>query len=380
MVEPKDWLHLIHTPGLSTGQIHQLLEHFPDAGAVLKAPDSALRAAGLTSAQLGSLKSPDESAIAQDLAWLDRPDNHLLTLADSDYPHLLRQTARAPVVLFVTGAPSSLWLPQIAIVGSRNPTTGGLRNAGEFAAALAGSGFAITSGMAMGIDEKAHRSALDAGQPTIAVAGTGLDQVYPARHRDLAYEIAQSGGALVSEFPTGTPPRPANFPQRNRIISGLSLATLVVEGGKRSGSLITARMATEQGREVFAIPGSIHNPLARGCHQLIRQGATLVDDCTEMAEAVRPLVSELTNELRIAVSDSPEGENTASATAKAAAEPSDLDDDYLMLLEALGYDPMSIDTIVENTQLTPESVSSMLLILELDGHVQACPGSRYCRI
>ena len=379
MVEPKDWLHLIHTPGLSTGQIHQLLEHFPDASAVLNAPDSTLKSAGLKATQVAALRSPDERAITLDLAWLEREGNHLVTLGDSDYPHLLRQTARAPVVLFVIGTPGALWLPQIAVVGSRNPTSGGLRNAGEFVSALAGSGFAITSGLALGIDEKAHRSALEAGRPTIAVAGTGLDQVYPARHRDLAYEIAQSGGALVSEFPTGTPPRPANFPQRNRIISGLALATLVVEGGKRSGSLITARMATEQGREVFAIPGSIHNPLARGCHQLIRQGATLVDDCTEMAEAVQPLVAELTNELRIAVSESPEGQNSAPEAATAGTDPSDLDDDYLMLLEALGYDPMSIDAIVENTQLTPESVSSMLLILELDGHVQACPGSRYCR-
>jgi DNA processing protein len=297
-------------------------------------------------------------------SWLAAPGNHLLRLDDPRYPDLLRQIPDPPPVLYVRGDPAALGNLQLAIVGSRNPTRGGLENARAFAAHLAGAGLTITSGLALGIDAAAHEGALAAGGTTIAVTGTGLDRVYPARHRELAHRIAGQG-ALVSEFPPGTPPRPAHFPQRNRIISGLSLGTLVVEAARRSGSLVTARHALEQGREVFAIPGSIHNPLARGCHALIRQGAKLVETADDILEELGALA--------VAV--------TADATAPdAPAGAGELDPEYRRLLDALGHDPLPIDELVARSGLTAESVSSMLLILELQGYVAPEAGGRYARI
>ena len=281
---------------------------------------------------------------------------------DDDYPELLGQISGPATGLYVNGDPDVLHMPALAIVGSRNPTRRGARNAFEFAHHLGSNGFCIVSGLAEGIDTAAHRGALDAGAPTVAFLGHGIDRVYPASNRALAHEIADSG-ALVSEFPPGTPPRKENFPQRNRLISGMSLGTLVVEAARRSGSLITARYAGEQGREVFAIPGSIHNPLARGCHQLIRQGAKLVETADDIVAELAPLVSHVL-------------QNTLESTAKEPRKERS-DDEYLQLRKSLGHDPAGVDEIAASSGLTIEQVSSMLLILELEGEVESLSGGRY---
>jgi DNA processing protein len=288
----------------------------------------------------------------------------LLACTDPAYPPLLRQINDPPMVLFVRGEVNLLTQPLLAMVGSRNPSIEGKRNAEEFAAYLARCGLGIVSGMAMGIDAASHRGALKSGGATIAVWGTGLDKPYPPSHRDLAEEIAQRG-LLVSEFPPGTPPLPYNFPRRNRIISGLCVGTLVVEAAQTSGSLITARLASEQGREVFAIPGSIHNPLAHGCHRLIREGAKLVESAGDILEELAPL-------LKL------EPANAVDALPM-AADTTD-DPEYRLLLNSMDHAPTSIDSLVERTGLTPDVVSSMLLMLELQGQVEATPGGHYSRV
>ncbi len=285
-----------------------------------------------------------------------------IRLGDQAFPELLAQLQDPPEELYVLGDIDVLHLPALAIVGSRNPTRGGARNAYEFASFLGKSGFCIVSGLAQGIDAAAHRGALDAGAPTVAFLGTGIDRVYPAVNRDLAHAIAEKG-ALVSEFVPGTQPARWHFPRRNRLISGLSLGTIVVEAARRSGSLITARLAAEQGREVFALPGSIHNPLARGCHQLIRSGAKLVETAEDILAELEPLVGHM---LEV---DSSRGDDAASAPEH--------DDDYGDLLKALSHDPSSIEFLAEQSGLTIDQVSSMLLILELEGKVEALSGGRY---
>lgn len=298
-----------------------------------------------------------------DLEWLEANDIALLTRADERYPPLLQGISGAPLLLFVRGDVDALWLPQLAVVGSRQGTAGGLATARDFAATFASRGFAVTSGLAAGIDAAAHQGALDAGGKTIAVLGTGLDRVYPARHIALARRIVEHG-ALVSEFPPRTPAKRENFPRRNRIISGLSLGVLVVEAARRSGSLITARHAAEQGREVFAIPGSIHNPLSRGCHLLLRSGAKLVESAPDILE-----------ELKL-----PFTKQSLMTSPEAPESTPRLDKEYEILLDALGFDPTGVDAIVERTGLPADSVASMLLILELEGHIAPYPGGRYGRI
>ncbi len=295
-------------------------------------------------------------------AWLQEAGHHLIERGDEDYPELLAQIPGPPEQLYVNGDPGLLHMPAIAIVGSRNPTEGGRRNAFEFARHLGSCGFCIVSGLAQGIDTAAHRGALEAGAATIAFFGHGIDRVYPAANRDLAHEIARSG-ALVSEFPLGTPPQRELFPQRNRLISGISLGTVVIEAARRSGSLITARLASEQGREVFALPGSIHNPLARGCHKLIRQGAKLVETADDIVAELAPLAGHV---LQNALESTGNEPGTAS-----------FDSDYLALREHLSFDPISIDELAENSGLTIDQVSSMLLILELEGKVESQSGGRY---
>ena len=285
---------------------------------------------------------------------------------DPGYPTLLKQIADPPIALFLRGELALLDSPQLAIVGSRNPSGEGRRNAEEFAAYLARCGLTITSGMALGIDGASHRGALKADGKTLAVWGTGLDKVYPPAHRELAEEIA-AHGLIVSEYAPGTPPLPHNFPRRNRLISGLAVGTLVVEANQSSGSLITARLASEQGREVFAIPGSIHNPLARGCHRLIREGAKLVESAGDILEELAPLLKLDTS----AVQPPP-------AEPHAATESDD--PEYRLLLNSLDYAPTSVDALVERTGLTPDVVSSMLLMLELQGQVEAAPGGHYSRV
>jgi DNA processing protein len=285
-----------------------------------------------------------------------------IALGDNDYPELLTQLRDPPETLYIKGNVDALHLPALAIVGSRNPTSGGARNAFEFSRHMAGCGFCIVSGLAQGIDAAAHRGALDAGSPTIAFLGHGIDIVYPPSNQDLAQEIAKTG-ALVSEYPPGTPPLKAYFPQRNRLISGLSLGTLVVEAARRSGSLITARLAAEQGREVFALPGSIHNPMSRGCHQLLRDGAKLVESADDIMAELGPLamhVLQIPDESR--ANDDPASEH---------------DEEYVKLQENMGHDPIGIDELVESSGLTIDQVSSMLLILELDGKIEKLSGGRY---
>jgi DNA processing protein len=310
-------------------------------------------------------------------SWLSAPDHHLLQIDDPHYPPLLREISRPPPVLFVCGNLDALILPQLAIVGSRNASAEGAETAGSFAAHLAGTGFCITSGLAEGIDAAAHLGALQVPDGrTIAVCGTGPDTVYPRRHAGLARQIATSGGAIVSEFAPGTPVSRSNFPRRNRIISGLSTGVLVVEASVRSGALITARHAMEQGREVFAIPGSIHNPVARGCHQLIREGARLVETAADIVDELGALLAGLR-------SDDAPGQQSATHVAAAAGggfSATQADAAHAELLAGMGCDPVAVDVLASRCGLTIGGLSSMLLILELQGLVRSLAGGRYQRV
>ena len=349
-----------------------LLAEFGSAEAVVDQPAACLERSGLGAEKSRRIAEPDTADLNAALEWLDAADQALVFAGDPDYPPLLEDLADPPLALYVKGDPAVLSLPALAVVGSRNPTRGGLANARDFAAHLGGRGFAIVSGMAEGIDAAAHAAALDAGAVTVAVMGTGVDRVYPARHRDLAHRIAASG-ALVSEYPLGTAPRRRHFPERNRLITGLSLGTLVVEAARQSGSLISARLAAEQGREVFAIPGSIHNALARGCHQLIRQGAKLVETGDD-------IVNELGSLVAYVASGQPSDSTTESPVDPL---PGALTDEQETLLNAMGYDPVSADELLQNpgikSRLTIGELSSMLLILELEGHIEQLAGGRYAR-
>lgn len=314
---------------------------------------------------IGALTTPERAVDELVRDWLQDADHHQIRMNEEDYPELLAQIPGPPSILYVNGNPEILHLPALAIVGSRNPTSAGSRNAFEFARHLGSAGFCIVSGLAQGIDEQAHRGALAVGAPTIAFLGHGIDRVYPASNRELAHEIASSG-ALVSEFPLGTHPHRSLFPQRNRLISGSSFGTLVVEAARRSGSLITARLAAEQGREVFALPGSIHNPLARGCHELIRQGAKLVETAADIVSELAPLSAhmlELTKQ-----------QSTSAAT------PLEGEQDYVQLRKLLSFDPIGIDELKSQSGLTIDQLSSMLLILELHGEVESMSGGRYALI
>jgi DNA processing protein len=349
------WLALLRAPGVGAVRFRELLQRAGSPEKLFHNPSLADSGAEL----LAWLRNPDWTLVEQDLGWLEQEGCHILTLDDPAYPPQLNELHDAPPLLFVRGAPGQLHNPQLAVVGSRNPSVIGKETAYAFSRSLAGAGIVITSGLAQGIDAASHQGAMDGGGHTIAVFGTGLDRVYPARNRDLARAIVEQGGALVSEYPPGTQPLPGNFPRRNRLISGLSLGTLVVEAALRSGSLITARMASEQGREVFAIPGSIHNPLARGCHRLIRDGAKLVETAQDVLEELAPQLH--------AALECPAAEDGREPVAG-------LDPDYQRLLSGLGDAPSSVDQLVERSGLTPEAVSSMLLLLELQGHVISTAG------
>ena len=370
------WLILMRTPGLGPASLRQLISARGNAQLVLQHLRSNKAAADLDDEARRWLDAPDQARIDADLAWLAEPHHQLLGWDDADYPSLLREIPGAPAALFVAGDASLLWMPQVAIVGSRSASDGGLAITRRFARALANAGFAITSGMADGIDAAAHRAALDVQGRTLAVLGTGPDLVYPRKHHVLAGEIAASG-ALVSEFPPGTPGKAEHFPRRNRIISGLALGTLVVEASLKSGSLITARYATEQGREVFAIPGSINSPLSRGCHQLIRDGARLTETVDEIIDELSALAAALGDRLRLRLHG-----GSAAAAAIAAETPAAggrRDADYQRLLDALGHEETDLDTLTERTGLDAAALSSMLLLLELDGEVVGARGGRYTR-
>ena len=363
----KHWLALYHTPGVGAVTFHQLLEAFPILQELPHTDSETLHKLGLSRKAIDALQHPDASAITRDLEWQDKPGNRIMTCHDPDYPVLLSQLESPPPLLYIHGQTSILSEPLLAMVGSRNPSASGVRTATDFARHLSAAGLVISSGLALGIDAACHQGALDAGMPTVAVMGTGLDRVYPARHRDLARQIAEQG-ALVSEFPIGTAPRAENFPRRNRIISGMSLGTLVVEAAIRSGSLITARYAGDQGREVFAIPGSIHNPLARGCHHLIRQGAKLVETAQDVMDELGMLA------------DSCYQADPATLDTEAADKPLKLDPDYQQLIDFIGFDSTSIDQLVCSSGLTPAEVSSMLLQLEMSGYIASNHGGTYNRL
>jgi DNA processing protein len=297
-----------------------------------------------------------------DFKWANNNDQHVITINDDDYPLLLKEIPNPPQVLYIKGDKDLLQFPQLAMVGSRNPTSLGAETAQSFASFLAKMGFVITSGLALGIDSASHQGALKTGK-TIAVLGTGIGQLYPKANQSLANDIIKNGGALISEFPVNEPPKKENFPRRNRIISGLAIGTLVVEATLQSGSLITARFAAEQGRELFAIPGSIHNPQARGCHKLIREGAKLVETAEDILE-----------ELKSAVRGFPTKRQLIPSIKNCVPNEKKLDVDYEKLLSCVGFEPTNIDLLVERTAFKADEIASMLLILELDGLIQSAPG------
>ena len=352
----------------------RLLEQRETPARALAAGAAAWREAGLDGTQIARLQGGDvDGVLARTQRWLQQPGHHLVGWHDPDYPAPLRTISSPPLALFVDGDPALLWRPAVAIVGSRAPTSGGRDNAHFFARSLAAAGIVVVSGMARGIDAAAHEAALAAGSgTTVAVVGTGPDVAYPPGHDRLRDRLAAQG-AVVSEHPPGTPALRSHFPARNRILAGLALGTLVIEAAEQSGALITARQAGEAGREVFAVPGSIHNPKARGCHRLIRDGAALVEEPREVVDALAHLAADLANALRIRL-----GQAESDLIAGAGEAPLRLDADYQSLWTALGHDPTGMDQLVSRTRLTAAELSSMLLVMELDGLVTAEHG-RYQR-
>lgn len=363
----KLWVGLNQTQGLGNAALCQLLTKFGSPDAIYSAKINQLREIVDDVIARKISQGIDIDAIKPTLDWLKKDNAHVVTLADSYYPQKLLEITNPPAVLYAIGNLHWLNHPSIAMVGSRSATPQGEKNAEEFAASLCHSGLCVVSGMALGIDGAAHRGALKANGATIAVVGTGLDIVYPARHRDLAHKIAERG-LIISEFPLGTPSKAQNFPRRNRLISGLSLGCLVVEANIDSGSLITARLAAEQGREIFAIPGSIHSPVAKGCHKLIKQGAKLVENTQDILEEIKNLLpthkithspSGLTSEIGAETSTSLEG-NT--------------------VLELMGFDAIKFDVLQQRSTLTTEALSAMLMMLELDGKITVLEGNQYQRL
>ncbi len=359
--EPDAWLALDLIPGLGGEGLRRLLAQFGSPAAVLAQPASAL-------ARTVSAKVADAITAGADLdkldaakKWLAGESNHLLTLADQDYPASLLEISDPSPVLYLKGNRTLLGATGVAVVGSRNATPVGLQNAEAFSRALSVAGLTIISGMALGIDAAAHRGGLDGGASSIAVVGTGLDLIYPARNKALAKELAEKG-LIISEFSLGTPALAQNFPRRNRIISGLSRGVLVVEAALASGSLITARQAAEQGREVFAIPGTIHSPFSKGCHQLIKQGAKLVDDANDILVELN---------WRNSVVSGTKPSTVGEELNHSADDP---------LLVAMGYDPVSIDALMERVDLPADQVMLRVTELEIEGVIASLPGGKYQRM
>jgi DNA processing protein len=397
--EQEYWLALMRAPGLGPVKFMQLVKHFGNPREVFEADQAEWEALNLTEELINYLIAPDWKAVEKDQQWLEQPGNYLLIINDPDYPAQLRAIDSPPPILFVCGDCALLSSKQLAIVGTRRPSREGEQTANEFAEYLSHQGITITSGMALGIDGASHWGALAGSGKTIAVAGTGLSRVYPAKHRQLAHQIVQTG-AIVSELPPDTPVRSYHFPIRSRIVSGLSLGTLVVEAPVKSGALYTARHAQKQGREVFAIPGSIHNPLTKGCHLLIKEGAKLVETAVDILEELQnshiytvqtqiimpaaPTTAEKTSATITTLDLEPPITPTLTAHSEPVPAPKggtpDLNDNYARLLEYLALGPTSIDDLVEHSQLTASEISSMLLILELDGQVTVQVGGLYERI
>lgn len=370
---PDDALLRLVLAGGSLPARRALLDQHGDAGRALCAGPAAWRAAGCNAAQRARLALPDPDALARALQWLALPGHHLLPLTSPDYPVLLRHLPQAPLALFVQGHPATLWHPGVAVVGSRTPSPSGAELAADFAGAFARSGLAVVSGLASGVDARAHEAALQVdGGLTVAAVATGLDLTYPPRHAALQARIAERG-AVVSEYPPGTAARPGQFPARNRLIAALSLGTVVIEAAVRSGALITARLAAEAGREVFALPGSVRNPRARGCHRLIREGVTLVETPDEVIAGLGGLAGSLGQALRTRL-----GAPTEQARAALRQAPAYSDPHYQRLWQALDDNPTGMDSLIQRSGLTTAQLSAMLLIMELDGKVVAVHG-RYCR-
>ena len=366
--ELASWLRLALTPGVGNGAARKLMAAFGVPSSVFSTPVAALRGLAGPGLATALAHEPPEFAaqLRATLDWLDQEQpevpRRVLHLADPDYPPALLHTEDPPLMLYVLGRIRLPWPGAVAVVGSRNPTPQGQANAQQFGRSLAQAGLTVVSGLALGIDGAAHEGALEGAAPdqlaTIAVVGTGLDSVYPRQHEELAARIARRG-LLVSEYPLGTAPLSANFPRRNRIIAGLSEGTLVVEAAVRSGSLITARMAVEQGKDVFAIPGSIHSPQSRGCHELLRQGAKLVESAQDVLEELRP---------GIGLTAGSAGAPRTTVTGATG-----------QLLEALGFDPVSLDALVARTGTSTAELQALLLELELSGHVSRLPGGLFQR-
>ncbi len=352
-------LALLETTNLTFGFGLKLFEVFPDITDLFATSIDDLIKLGLPPKEVIKLKNPNWDMVERDLAWTQKTGNRIITIKDPDYPPLLKEIPNPPLLLFVCGDLQLLKLPQIAIVGSRNPTPTGLEAAFIFAKELAQAGLVITSGFAMGIDAASHKGAVAAPGKTIAVMGAGLNQIYPSHHTNLAQKILGSGGVLLSEFPLEDKGNAWHFPLRNRVISGLSLGTLVVEATVRSGSLITARLANEQGREVFAIPGSIYNPLARGCHYLIRQGAKLTEQSADVLEELGELAGL---------------KKTSILEAKKSKEKNKLDQEHRKLLDCIGFETTTIDVLVMRTGLSAQQISIVLLELELQGLIKTIAG------
>lgn len=359
-----DCLSITQATGIGPVLSGRLINHFKTPQAVLSADRKSLIALGVSERSICSLYEPDLTKINAILDWINEPNHHLITYLDSDYPALLKSISCPPIVLYAIGQREVLGHVHFAMVGSRNPTTGGKKLAEDFASELSQSGLTICSGLALGIDYHSHLGALRANSPTLAILGNGLKSIYPARHKKVADQITENG-LLVTEYPPDTKPNPGNFPQRNRIISGISTGVLIVEAAIRSGSLITANYAIEQGRDVFAIPGSIHNPLARGTHSLIKQGAKLVETVSDILDELSPIANIVLNH---------QAHSDYSRNHYDELEP-----EYQLLLDNMGYDIVSVDNLVGLTGLTADTVSSMLLILELKGMIESHHGGKYCR-
>lgn len=369
--ELRAWLRLSLTEGVGNETARQLLAAFGSPQAIFAQDAAALKAVGTERLRRAVETEPDElkALLARTLAWLaEGPDRCILTLGDADYPAALLNITDPPLMLYLLGSlvPAGevearlSTLPCLAIVGSRNPTPQGHINAGQFAEALGAAGWCVVSGLALGVDGAAHLGALRAGGHTVAVVGTGLDRVYPRKHLELAHRIARRG-LIISEFALGTPPLTANFPRRNRLISGLSQGTLVIEAALQSGSLITARLAAEQGKEVFAIPGSIHSQQSRGCHLLIKQGAKLVESAQDVLEELQPA-----------------GTKSLDLVGDSQPQPSPLPDDPL--LRAMGFDASSLDALQARTGLATADLQAQLLALELQGDLARVPGGQFVRV
>lgn len=369
------WLRLALTDGVGPESGRRLLSAFGLPGQVLRAGREALEQVVAPRTAGALLRAPtglQQARIEAALAWARESGHAILTLADEHYPRALLTIADPPLLLYVRGNGGLLQGEALAVVGSRNASVQGVAHAQRFSEELSRAGVTIVSGLALGVDAAAHAGALRGPGSTVAVIGTGIDIDYPQRNRALAQHIAAQG-CIVSEYPLGMPPLAANFPRRNRLISGLACGVLVVEAAAQSGSLITARMAAEQGRDVFAIPGSIHSPLAKGCHQLIRQGAKLVETTHDILEEMPSLARprEAIGPRRDEVRDAPENCRT------------DIDDDDTpgaVVLHAMGYDPIDADTLAARCKLDAARLSELLLMLELDGRIELLPGAHYRRM